>query len=95
VVEKFSSNFYAVVVRQWQCDLTPDDEPDLSGVRLLSDMFPLLLVFSKFFSLTFSALRVSPLFRSDTQVVLSLPALEARPPPRHVFWLVKPCNAYC
>ena len=78
-VEKFSSNFYTVVVQRQQHNPTPDSEPDPSGILLLSDVPPLLPVFSEFLPPTFSALRVSFLFGSDAQVVLSFPALEAGP----------------
>ena len=88
------TNFFAIVVQWQRRDPPPDDEPDPSGILLLSDMLSLLLVFSKILSPTFSALQVLPLFGPDVRVILSLLALEAEPLSRHVFWLVEPHNAH-
>ena len=95
VVEKSSSSFCAVVIQWWRRGPPLGGVPDLSGIVLLSAKLPLLPASSEVLPPTFSALRFSPLFGSDTQVVPSFPALEAGPPPRHIFWLIEPRNAYC
>jgi len=83
--EKSSFNSCTVVVAQQRHSLPLNVWPDLSGDLLLSAVSLPLPVFCAPLSPVFFAPLFSPLCRLGARGIPSLPTVEARFPPQHVF----------
>ena len=90
--KKSSSSFCAIVAPRQRRDPPLIDVPDLSGVLPLFSLSPPLPVFFTPLPPVFSAPPLSPLCGLGARDVPSLPAVEAKFPPQHVFSPTQPCK---
>ena len=88
--KKSSSSFCAIVVPWQRRDPPLIDVPDLSGVLPLFSLSPPLLVFFAPLPPIFFAPPLLPLCGLGARDIPSLPAIEAKFPPQHVFSPTQP-----